>query len=229
MMYTRFFVAVAEMRRWWPGSLSPPRISYWYFGRLFAVTFSMRRRFSSSSGSPVISGAKPVMSCLGPPSKISSRLMSALNPTSRKRSTGATMTARSPSVPWKRRSTSAPPRSAIEVGFSSQPSGTLNEYGGISLQPTPCPPLLPSGLVYLQNPSLSTSESPGSLPATSPCMAEACCVFMASPAMAKGTPESTARRPKSTSSSESSRDADPATTLLEDAFFVTIRHLCDDE
>ena len=42
-----------------------------------------------------------------------------------------------------------PPRSAMETGCSSQPSVTWNTYWGISLQPMPWPPDLPSGRVYV--------------------------------------------------------------------------------
>lgn len=38
------------------------------------------------------------------------------------------------------------------IPTSSQPSGTLNSYGIIGLQPTPCPPDLSSGLRYVLQP-----------------------------------------------------------------------------
>ena len=50
----------------------------------------------------------------------------------------------------------------METGDSAHPGGTLKLYLGISLQPTPCPPLLPSGLVYVRKPSTSLLSSPAS-------------------------------------------------------------------
>lgn len=60
----------------------------------------------------------------------------------------------------KRRSISVPPRSAMLTAVSCHPCGTWKLYLGISLHPTPCPPLFPSGLVYVRYPSASGGLRP---------------------------------------------------------------------
>ena len=81
---------------------------------------------SSSSGSPITSGATAAMSCSIEPSRAMSE-----DAMSRKRACGATITAMlaSRSGDWKRRSSSVPPRSAMLTATSSHSVGTVNVYG----------------------------------------------------------------------------------------------------
>jgi hypothetical protein len=93
-----------------------------------AFSYTLVSRTSPSlSGARKSSGAKPAMILSGGPRN--SKLTSALFPISRNRSTGATTTDMSPSaLLLNLTSISVPPKSAMETGVSSHPSGMRNEY-----------------------------------------------------------------------------------------------------